>query len=88
MAKVIVPACYGVPVWTIDVGEHFVMRRSEKAEMAVYQVVSNDPGIFLARTSDKMPVLNCATGCIRMVKRDAVVHPVDMTLAPTNGIKK
>lgn len=87
MAKVIVPACYGVPVWTIDTSEHFVMKRSEKAEMAVYQVVSNDPGIF-ARHEDKIPVLNCATGCIRWIKRDAVVHPVDMTLAPTNFVKK
>lgn len=85
MAKVIVPTCYGVPVHTIEVGEHFVMRRSEKPEMAVYQRVSNDPGIFFNR-SDKIPALNCATGCIRWVKRDAVVHPVDVTLAPTNFV--
>lgn len=69
---------------TLETGTHFMCRRTSddaRDKIGVYQVVSNDPGIFGYR-NQKIPAVNCATGFIRLFNPDAEVEPVNMVLAP------
>lgn len=69
---------------TLETGTHFMCRRTSddaRDKIGVYQVVSNDPGIFGYR-NQKIPAVNCATGFIRLFNPDAEVEPVNMVLMP------
>lgn len=69
---------------SLETGTHFMCRRTSddaRDKIGIYQVVSNDSGVFGYR-NDKIPAINCATGCIRMFKPNTEVEPVDMVLAP------
>ena len=69
---------------SLETGIHFMCRRTsdnERDKVGIYQVVSNDPGVFNYHR-DKIPAVNCATGFIRFFKPDTEVEPVDMVLAP------
>lgn len=69
---------------TLETGTHFMCLRTsdnERDKVGIYQVVSNDPGVF-SYHRDKIPAVNCATGFIRFFKPDTEVEPVNMVLAP------
>lgn len=84
-AMVILPASIVHPkISTLETGTHFMCRRTSddaRDKIGIYQVVSNDPGIFGYRNG-KIPAINCATGFIRMFSPNTEVEPVNMVLAP------
>ena len=84
-AMVILPSSIHHPkISTLEIGSHFMCRRTSddaRDKIGIYQVVSNDTGIFGYRNG-KIPAINCATGFIRMFSPNTEVEPVDMVLAP------
>lgn len=84
-AMVILPSSIHHPkISTLGIGSHFMCRRisdDARDKIGIYQVVSNDPGIFGYRNG-KIPAINCATGFIRMFSPNTEVESVDMVLAP------
>lgn len=84
-AMVILPSSIHHPkISILEIGSHFMCRRTSndaRDKIGIYQVVSNDPGVFGYR-NDKIPAINCATGFIRMFSPNTEVEPVDMVLAP------
>lgn len=84
-AMVILPTFIAHPkISTFETGSHFMCERTSgenRGSMAVYQVVSHDPGIF-KNMGDKIPALNCSTGFIRLFSPNTGVIPVKMVLAP------
>lgn len=85
IARIIMPENDIRPaIKSLETGTHFMCRRTSddaRDKIGIYQVVSNDPGVFGYRNS-KIPAINCATGFIRMFSPNAEVEPVDMVLAP------
>lgn len=85
IARIIMPENGIRPtIKSLETGAHFMCRRTSddaRNKIGIYQVVSNDPGVFSYR-NDKIPAINCATGSIRMFKPNTEVEPVDMVLAP------
>ena len=84
-AMVILPSSAIYPkISALEAGSHFMCRRTSndaRDKIGIYQVVSNDPGVFGYRNG-KIPAINCATGFIRMFSPNTEVEPVDMVLAP------
>lgn len=85
IARIIMPENGIRPaIKSLETGTHFMCRRTSgnaRDKIDIYQVVNNDPGIF-GYHNNKIPVINCATGFIRMFDSDTKVEPVDMVLAP------
>ena len=85
IARIIMPESGTRPaIKLLETGMHFMCRQTSDGVrdiMGVYQVVSNDPGIFGHR-KDKIPAINCATGFIRMFSPNTEVDPVNIVLAP------
>ena len=87
IARIIMPDNVRPAIKTLETGTHFMcLRTSDNARdnVGMYQVVSNDPGIF-GYHRDKIPAINCATGFIRFFKPDTEVEPVEMVLAPAKN---
>lgn len=89
-ATVLLPSSIIRPkISTLETGSHFMCERTSgehRGSMAIYQIVSHDPGIF-KNTRDKIPAVNCSTGFMRMFPLDAGVIPVNMVLAPSDVVK-
>lgn len=89
-AMVILPSTGIRPaVSTLETGSHFMCERTSgenRGSMAIYQVVSHDPGIFM-NTRDKIPAVNCSTGFMRMFPPSTGVIPVKMALVPQDVVK-